>query len=87
MNLRSLTHGVCRGTGKVRDWASSGSGAGRDHPAPHFTTGDGCGCVWEPCPGPHIVIEIPVVDVDGLPAAIKVYADPELVEATGFTIE
>ena len=87
MNLRSLTHGDCRGTGKMRDRTSSGSGAGRPHPAPHFTTGDGCGCIWDDCPGPHVVISIPVVDVAGLPAAIRIYADPELVADAGFTIE
>ena len=92
MNLRAYWHNPCRGTGKTRDRSSSGPGSGRPHSAPHYAGrgprgGGGCGCIWEPCPGPHVEIRIPAVLEDRSAGAFVMYADPEALVDSGFSIE
>ena len=92
MNLRAYWHNPCRGTGKTRNRATSGPASDRPHPAPHYPGrgprgGGGCGCTWEPCPGPHVVLRIPAVLVDGTGGDLVMYADPEALADSGFSIE
>ena len=93
MNIGLVKHGLCRGTGKMLDKAAS-----PDHGAPHFPRGrgpggrgradvDGCPCVWLECPGPHIVVELPLVLEDGSAGVLKFYAEPDPVREAGFPIE
>ncbi len=94
MRIGLASHTLCRGTGKVRDRDGS-----PDHGAPHYPRGrgpagrrgprgvDGCPCVWLECPGPHIVVELPIVLEDGAAGVLKFYAEPDPVREAGFPIE
>ena len=88
MNLENASCPYCRGIGLVRNRTLPRPA---DHPAnghePPINGHSGCGCTYDICTQPHIIVETPITIADGTKSAVVTYLDPVQVDAMGWLIE